>query len=45
LKGTNAEKAKSMIVGREEELGIYFNDDFDSAAQYVVGLATKQNTL
>jgi succinyl-CoA synthetase beta subunit len=36
LKGTNAEKAKDMIKGRESELGIYFDDDFDSAARKVV---------
>ena len=42
MKGTNADKAKAMIVGREEELGIYFNDDFDTAASYVVDLAKKR---
>ena len=33
LKGTNSDKARLMIQGREKELGIYFNDDFDSAAR------------
>jgi len=32
LKGTNSEIAKKMITGREKDLGIFFNDDFDSAA-------------
>ena len=32
LKGTNSEKARDMIKPLEKELGIYFNDDFDSAA-------------
>ena len=32
LKGTNVERAREMIAGREQELGIYFNDDFDKAA-------------
>lgn len=31
-----------MIAGRESELGIFFNDDFDSAARLAVDLA-KQN--
>ena len=39
LKGTNSDKAKKMIVGREEELGIYFNDDFNSAAEQAVKIA------
>lgn len=33
LKGTNYEKAKEMIRGKEDLLGIFFNDDFDKAAQ------------
>jgi len=35
LKGTNSDIAKKMIEGKEKELGIYFNEDFDSAAQQV----------
>jgi len=32
LKGTNSDIAKKMIAGKEKELGIYYNEDFDSAA-------------
>ena len=32
LKGTNSKEAKKMIMGKEKELGIYFDDDFDRAA-------------
>ena len=32
LKGTNSDVAKEMIAGKEESLGIYYNEDFDSAA-------------
>lgn len=39
LKGTNYEKARAMIKDKEEQLGIFFNDDFDQAAQQVVKLA------
>ena len=39
LKGTNSEIAREMIKGKEKELGIYFDDDFDSAAQRVVKMA------
>ena len=35
LKGTNSDIAKKMIAGKEKELGIYYNEDFDSAAQLV----------
>ena len=42
LKGTNSDKAREMIAGREKELGIYFNDDFDTAAQQVVKIASEQ---
>jgi succinyl-CoA synthetase beta subunit len=35
LKGTNSELAKQIISGKEKELGIYYNEDFDSAAQLV----------
>ena len=44
LKGTNSEKARDMIKGREKELGIYFDDDFDSAAQYVVKVAKRSES-
>jgi succinyl-CoA synthetase beta subunit len=44
LKGTNSEKARDMIKGREKELGIYFEDDFDSAAQYVVKVAKRSES-
>ena len=39
LKGTNYQKARDMIKDKEEQLGIFFNDDFDSAAQQVVKMA------
>jgi succinyl-CoA synthetase beta subunit len=42
LKGTNSEKAREMIKPWEKELGIYFNDDFDSAAQQVVRIALEK---
>ena len=32
LKGTNSDKAREMIKHREEELGIFFDDNFDRAA-------------
>lgn len=32
LKGTNSDIAKGMIAGKEKDLGIYYNEDFDSAA-------------
>lgn len=35
LKGTKSDVAKAMIAGKEKELGIYYNEDFDSAAQQV----------
>ena len=38
LKGTNSEIAKQMIAGKEKELGIYYNEDFDSAAQQVCSI-------
>lgn len=41
LKGTNSDKAKTLISGKEKELGIYYNEDFDSAAQLVVEVAKK----
>ena len=39
LKGTNSDKARDMIKPLEKDLGIYFDDNFDSAAQLVVKLA------
>jgi len=38
LKGTNSDIAKELISGKETELGIYYNEDFDSAAQQVCGI-------
>ena len=35
LKGTNADIAKKMIEGKEKELGIFYEEDFDIAAQKV----------
>jgi len=42
LKGTNSEKAREMIKPKEKELGIFFDDDFDSAAKKVVEIAAKR---
>ena len=42
LKGTNADIARDMIKGKEESLGIYFDDDFDRAARKVVEVAEKE---
>lgn len=39
LKGTNSDKAREMILGKEKELGIYYDDNFDSAARQVVEIA------
>jgi succinyl-CoA synthetase beta subunit len=35
LKGTNADIAKTMLEGKQQELGIYYEEDFDTAAQQV----------
>lgn len=35
LKGTNADIAKKMLEGKQEKLGIYYEEDFDTAAQKV----------
>lgn len=43
LKGTNADIARAMIKGREKELGIIFNDDFDSATKEVVRIAREKS--
>jgi len=42
LKGTNSDKARDMIKPREKELGIFFDDNFDSAARRVVEIAQKR---
>ena len=39
LKGTNSDKAREMIKPREKDLGIFFDDIFDSAARLVVSVA------
>ena len=44
LKGTNSDKAREIIKPREADLGIYFDDNFDSAAMLVVDIAQKQAT-
>jgi succinyl-CoA synthetase beta subunit len=44
LKGTNSDKAREMILPREKELGIYFDDNFDSAARRVVKIAQKERS-
>ena len=38
LKGTNADIAKEMLAGQEKDLGIFFQEDFDTAAQEVCKL-------
>lgn len=35
LKGTNSDIAKKMLEGKQQELGIYYEEDFDTAAQKV----------
>ena len=42
LKGTNSDIAKQMIAGKERELNIFYNEDFDSAAQQVCQVVNKQ---
>lgn len=39
LKGTNSDRAREMIKPREKDLGIYFDDDFDSAARRVIEIS------
>jgi len=41
LKGTNSDIAKQMIAGKEKDLNIYYNEDFDSAAQQVCQVVKK----
>lgn len=43
LKGTNSKEARELIKNREEELGIFFDDDFDRAAQKVVEVAANKS--
>ena len=43
LKGTNADKAKAMLEGKQESLGIYYEEDFDTAAQKVCKIVTDSN--
>merc|ERR550514_94126 len=38
LKGTNSDIAKKMLEGKSEKLGIFYEEDFDTAAQKVVKL-------
>lgn len=45
LKGTNSDKARVLIKSREKELGLIFNDDFDSAARQVVEIAQRKVNL
>jgi len=40
LKGTNADIAKKMLEGKQEELGIFYEEDFDTAAQKVCKIVT-----
>ena len=40
LKGTNSAQAKQMISGKEKDLNIFYNEDFDSAAQQVCKVVT-----
>lgn len=42
LKGTNSDIAKKMIAGKEKELNIYYDEDFDHAAQLVCRVAKGQ---
>ena len=41
LKGTNSDVAKQMIAGKEKDLNIFYNEDFDSAAQQVCSVVNK----
>ena len=42
LKGRNSESARKMIESRGVELGVYFCDEMDAAAQMVTELAAQQ---
>jgi succinyl-CoA synthetase beta subunit len=41
LKGTNSQIAKQMLEGKSKDLGIFYEEDFDTAAQYVCGIVKK----
>jgi succinyl-CoA synthetase beta subunit len=41
LNGNKAEEAKAMLKGKEENLGIHFEADFDSSAQLAVKMAKR----
>ena len=42
LKGTNSDVAKKMIAGKEKELNIFYQEDFDTAAQQVCKVVNQQ---
>lgn len=42
LKGTNSDIAKQMLEGKQQELGIYYEEDFDTAAQQVCKVVSQQ---
>jgi len=42
LKGTNADIAKGLLEGKQEALGIFYEEDFDTAAQKVCKIVTDQ---
>ena len=42
LKGTNSDIARKMIAGKEKELNIQYNEDFDSAAQQVCRIVAEK---
>jgi len=41
LKGTNSDKAKKMLEGKQKDLGIFYEEDFDAAAQKVCEIVNK----
>ena len=42
LNGNKSEEAKKMIIGKEKELGIHFEGDFDKSAQLAVKITKQQ---
>lgn len=44
LNGNKAEEAKEIIRGKEEEMGIHFEADFDKSARLAVEIASKQHS-
>ena len=38
LKGTNSDIAKKMLEGKQEKMGIFYEEDFDTAARHVAKL-------